>query len=401
MTRKLSLSSLPVKGKKVLMRVDFNVPLDDHLNITSDARIQASLPSIKYVLDNGGSLVLMSHLGRPKAGKDPKMSLKPVAKRLSELLGVKVTMAPDCIGPEVEKLVNSMKAGDVILLENLRFYEAEEKPDKDPSFAKNLSKLGDIYVNDAFGTAHRAHSSTVTVAQYFPGKAAAGFLMEKEIAFLGDAVMNPKRPFYAIIGGAKVSSKLGVIKSLMTKVNKLFVGGGMAYTFARARGLAIGKSIVEDDLVPTAKEIMDECETLGLEIVFPEDVVVADNYSNDAKTKVVKVTAGIPDGWEGLDMGPATVKTWTKKLSDGATILWNGPLGVNEMPNFAKGSNAIATALAKSRGTVIVGGGDTLATVEAAGVADRMAHLSTGGGASLEYLEFGTLPGLEALSPAP
>lgn len=398
MTNKMSLSSLPVEGKKVLMRVDFNVPLNEKGEITSDARIVAALPSIKYILDHGGSLVLMSHLGRPKGEKKPELSLKPVAKRLSELLGKEVTQAPDCIGAEVEKIVGEMKTGDVVLLENLRYYNAETKPDSDPSFAKSLATYGDVYVNDAFGTAHRVHSSTVTVAQYFPGNSAAGFLLEKEIAFLGDAVLNPKHPFYAIIGGAKVSTKLGVIKSLMKKVDKLFIGGGMAYTFAKARGFAIGKSIVEEDLIGTAKEIIDECASSGVELVLPEDVVVAAEFKNEAPSKVIDVTEGIPEDCEGLDIGPNTVKTFVAKLGDGATILWNGPLGVNEMPNFAKGSNAVAEGLAKLGATVIVGGGDTLATVHAAGVADKMSHLSTGGGASLEYIEFGTLPGVEALS---
>jgi len=398
MSEKLSLRSLPIKGSRVLMRVDFNVPLDDHANITSDSRLVAALPSIKYVLEGGGSLVLMSHLGRPKGERKPEFSLRPVAKRLSELLDQDVMMAPDCIGEEVEALAETLKPGQVMLLENLRYYAAEEKPDKDPSFAQQLAKLGDLYVNDAFGTAHRVHSSTVTVASYFPSKAAAGFLMEKEIQFLGDAILKPQRPFYAIIGGSKVSTKIGVIKSLMKKVDALFIGGGMIFTFAKAQGISIGDSIFEADFLDTAKEILKACQSENVPMYFPDDVVAADAFSNDANIKVVSMSEGIPKGYRGLDVGPETIKLFSSKLSDAATILWNGPLGVFEFSNFAKGSVDMAKVLATLPATVIVGGGDTLAVVDNAGVTSKMSHLSTGGGACLEYLEYGSLPAVEALA---
>lgn len=400
MAKKLSLKDLSVKGSKVLMRVDFNVPLDKSGKITDDSRIVATLPSIRMILDRGGAVILMSHLGRPDGKKMPEFTLAPCAKHLSQLLGKPVLMAPDCVGPEVEKMAKALHPGDVMLLENLRYYAAEEKPDKDPNFAKQLAALGDCYVNDAFGTAHRAHASTFTVASYFPGKAAAGLLMEKEIHFLGDMLANPKRPFYAIIGGKKISGKIEVLESLMKKVDGLLIGGGMVYTFAKAQGMSIGQSICEDEQLETARNVMKACKERNVKLWLGEDVVAADDFNNDAKTQVVRLSDGIPDGYQGMDIGPATIKKFSDVLKDAATVLWNGPLGVFEMSHFAAGTKAIATLLAKLKATTIVGGGDSLAAVAAAGVADKLSHLSTGGGASLEYIEKGKLPGIEALSDA-
>jgi phosphoglycerate kinase len=370
------------------MRVDFNVPIENG-NITDDSRIRASLPSIRYILDHGASLVLMSHLGRPK-GKDPTATLAPCAKRLSELIKKPVQMAPDCVGPEVEKLASALKPGQVLLLENLRFHPGEEAPEKDPKFVEGLAKLGDCYVNDAFGTAHRAHASTAVIAKCFPGKAAIGLLMEKEIEQLSPLVKGPKRPFYAILGGAKISSKIGVIKSLLNLVDGLFIGGGMAFTFLKAKGIEIGNSICEDP--KTIQELpMDK-------IHLPADLVIADAFSNDANKKTVLSAQGIPTGWQGMDIGPQTMIEWSKELQAAATIFWNGPLGVFEMPHFATGTKGIAEGLARGKARVIVGGGDTVAAIEQMGLGNQFAYLSTGGGASLEFLEFGHLPGIDACS---
>lgn len=398
MVQKLSITDLLIKNQKVLMRVDFNVPLDDQGNITDDTRIQASLPSIKYVLDNGGALILMSHLGRPKDKRVDALSLKPCAKRLSELLGKEVRMAPDCIGSEVEKMVQELKPGQVLLLENLRFHRGEEHPDEDPDFVKKLAKLGDVYVNDAFGTAHRAHASTTSVAYQFPGKAAAGFLLEKEIRFLGETLLNPKRPFYAILGGAKISTKIGVIESLLKKADAVLIGGGMAFTFLKAQGIAIGNSIHEDDFLDKAKELLAKKSKNGSRLLLPLDLVIADQVKEGATVKTIDRAAGIPEGFQGVDIGPKTIEAYSKELQGAATVLWNGPLGVFEVPEFAKGTDAIANVLVRLKATTIVGGGDSIAALQKAGLADRITHLSTGGGASLEYIEFGTLPGIEALS---
>jgi len=395
---KLSLSDLNLKDKKVLMRVDFNVPLDKSGHITDDTRIKAALPSIEYVLKQGGSLILMSHLGRPKEKKTPEFSLKPCAKRLSELLGKTVIMAPDCIGPEVVKLAKALKPREVMLLENLRFHKGEEHPEEDPSFAKQLAELGDIYVNDAFGTAHRAHSSTATIAQYFPHKAAAGFLMEKEIEFLGDTFNKPAHPFYAIIGGAKISSKIGVLKALISKVDGLLIGGAMAYTFFKAKGISVGNSLVEEDQIDIAKKLMEECRKKGVKLLLPVDNVVADKPVNGAKTQLVESSKGIPNGYQGVDIGPKTIQLFKDQLKDAALIFWNGPLGIFEQSDFAKGTLAIAEALAASKAITVVGGGDSVAAVQTLRLADKMTHISTGGGASLEYIEYGQLPGIEALS---
>lgn len=395
MVQKLSITDLPIKGKKVLMRVDFNVPLDKSQKITDDTRIIASLPSIKYILEQGAALILMSHLGRPKDKRVPELSLAPCAKKLSELLGKPVLKAPDCIGPDVDKMVKDLKPGEILLLENLRFHRGEEHPDEDPSFVEKLSKLGDFYINDAFGTAHRAHASTAIIAKYFPKKAAAGFLLESEIRFLGSTLLDPKRPFCAIIGGAKISTKIGVIESLLKKADKLLIGGGMAYTFLKAQGIPIGESIHEDAFLEKAKQILEGNQKSKL--ILPKDIVVADKVEAGAKTQVVQSQKGIPSGFEGVDIGPETIQEFISAMNGAATILWNGPLGVFEIKEFAKGTNAIAHALAGLSATTIVGGGDSIAALQQAGLANQITHLSTGGGASLEYIEFGTLPGIEVL----
>jgi phosphoglycerate kinase len=397
MVQKLSLSDLPLEGKKILMRVDFNVPIDKNGKITDDTRIQAALPSIRYVLNHGGALILMSHLGRPKGKPSPEFSLAPCAKRLEELLKKPVKMASDCVGTEIEQTVNNLKKGEVLLLENLRFHRGEEHPEEDTNFVKQLAKLGDFYVNDAFGTAHRAHSSTALITQFFPHRSAAGFLLEKEIEFLGKTLLNPDRPFYAIIGGAKISSKIGVLTSLLDKVNALFIGGGMAYTFYKAKGIPIGNSIYEDDLLDIAKEIIHLSQQRGVKLYLPLDHVIADSLKENASVQVVDADKGIPDGFQGVDIGPKTIEEFSHKLQKAATVLWNGPLGVFEIPKFAKGTNVIAKVIAQLPATTIVGGGDSIAALQAAGVSDKITHISTGGGATLEYIEFGTLPGIDAL----
>lgn len=392
---KLFIEDLPIEGKRVVMRVDFNVPLDSDLNVVDATRIEAAMPSIKYVIDHGGALVLMSHLGRPRNEPITALSLAPVAKVLSALLGRPVQMASDCIGHQVREMAGNLNAGDVMLLENLRFHRAEEHPEDDPEFAKELAGYGDFYVNDAFGTAHRKHSSTYTITEHFPGKAAAGFLLEKEIKFIGETLSNPKRPFYALLGGAKISSKIGVIKSLLQKVDKLFIGGGMAFTFFKAKNIPIGHSLCEEELVPVAKELL---ASGGDKILLPVDCIAATECSEDVSTHLFDMSLGIPESYEGLDIGPKTISYYTKTLGDAATILWNGPFGVYEIEKFAKGTNAIAQTLAASPAVTVAGGGDIIAALNGAGLADKITHISTGGGATLEYIEFGTLPCIEALS---
>lgn len=392
--RKLSLKDLNLKGKRVLMRVDFNVPLDKMGAITDDSRIRAAIPSIEYILNHGASLILMSHLGRPKAMPDPQFSLAPCATRLSELLQRPVNMAPDCIGPVVKKMASQLKPGQILMLENVRFHPGEEEPEKDPEFAESLAELGDLFVNDAFGTAHRAHASTALIAKYFPESAAAGFLMEQEIAHLEPLLKHPAHPFYAIIGGAKVSTKAGVIHNLLKRVDALFLGGGMTYTFLKAKGISIGESLLEENEVETAKEILAQ-ET---RIYLPTDLVIAKDFENDAERKIIPAREGIPDGWRGMDIGPETILEWSSILQKGATVFWNGPLGVFEMPHFAVGTRGIAETLAASKAQTIVGGGDSVAAIQQMGLATRFSHLSTGGGASLEYLEYGHLPGIDALT---
>lgn len=398
MSKKLSIVDLNIQGKRVLMRVDFNVPQDENCLITDDTRIRAVIPSISYIIDQGGSVVLMSHLGRPKGTRVEKMSLKPCAERLSEILKRPVKLSSDCVGAESEALSSSLEPGQILLLENLRFHAAETKPEKDPSFTEKLSKHGDLYVNDAFGTAHRDHSSTAKITAFFEGKSAFGFLLEKEIKFLGKYLFDPQKPFYAIIGGAKVSSKIGVIQSLLNKVDTLIIVGGMAYTFLKAQGINVGDSLCEESHIQTAKDILKSCEEKGVELIFPQDFVVADTFSNDAITKIVPSQSGIEDSWQGLDIGPSTIAMLEEKLQLAKLIFWNGPAGVFEFSNFSKGTFALAKSLSQSSAITIVGGGDSAAAIKQSGLEEQIDHLSTGGGACLEYIEFGSLPGIEALS---
>ncbi|MCK6543910.1 phosphoglycerate kinase [bacterium] len=396
---KLTMDQVHVAGKKVLVRVDFNVPLDDTLRITDDTRIRESLPTIKKILSDGGIPVLMSHLGRPKGKKNPAMSLKPCAVRLSELLGQPVIMAEDCIGDTVEKQAAGLSKGQVLLLENLRYYNEEEANDN--AFAEKLAKLGDIYVNDAFGTAHRAHASTEGVTRYFKQNI-AGYLMEKELRYLGNAVQNPKRPFVAIIGGAKISGKIDVIENLMKKVDTIIIGGGMAFTFAKVMGYEIGNSLFEAEKADLAKSIIERAKSGTTRVLFPVDAVVATEFKNETEIKTVSMDK-IPSGWMGLDIGPATIDMFRKEINSAGTVVWNGPMGVFEMPNFAKGTKAIAESLVETTrkgGVTIVGGGDSAAAITELGLEKQVTHVSTGGGASLEFLEGKILPGVEALTHA-
>ncbi|KAL4514662.1 hypothetical protein Ndes2526B_g03994 [Nannochloris sp. 'desiccata'] len=391
------LSKADLEGKVVFVRADLNVPLDGDLNITDDTRIRAAIPTLKYLSDNGAKVVLTSHLGRPKSGPEDKFRLTPLVPRLSELLGKKVVKADDCIGPEVESKVKAMSNGDVLLLENVRFYKEEEK--NEAEFAKKLASVADLYVNDAFGTAHRAHASTEGVTKYL-SPSVAGFLLQKELDYLDGAVSKPKRPFAAIVGGSKVSSKIGVIESLLGSCDKIILGGGMIFTFYKARGMAVGSSLVEEDKLDLARELEAKAKAKGVEFVLPVDVVVADKFAADAATQVVNADA-IPDGWMGLDIGPKSIDMFNETLADCQTVIWNGPMGVFEMEAFAKGTFAIADTLAKKTDAItIIGGGDSVAAVEKAGVADKMSHISTGGGASLELLEGKVLPGVAALNEA-
>lgn len=386
---KKTIRDINAKSKRVLVRVDFNVPQDKAGNITDDTRIRAALPTIQYLRDQGAKVILCSHLGRPKGKVAEEFRLTPVAERLSELLGAPVAKADDCIGAKVEKAVAKMKPGDVLLLENLRFYAQEEA--NDPAFAKQLASVADIYVNDAFGTAHRAHASTEGVTHFLP--AVAGLLMERELNFLGKATAEPTRPYMAILGGAKVSDKIAVIENLLPKVDQLIVGGGIANTFFKAQGLEIGASLVEDDKVQLAEDLLQRG---GKKLLLPVDVVVADAFAADAKHQTVAVDK-VPAGWRILDIGPKSVEKFAAALKKAKTVVWNGPMGVFEFPAFAAGTVAIAKALAESGATSIIGGGDSAAAVEQAGVADKITHISTGGGASLEFLEGKVLPGVAAL----
>ncbi len=385
---KKTVEDIHPEGKRVLVRCDFNVPLNGD-QITDDRRITEALPTIKYLLKHGASVILASHLGRPKNGPAPEFSLKPVAKRLTELLGQDVPLLPDCVGPEVEAACKALQPGQVVLLENVRFHPEEEK--NDPSFARQLAGLADMYVNDAFGTAHRAHASTEGVAHILPG--VAGFLIQKEIDFLGRAIENPKKPFVAIMGGAKVKDKIALIDALLPKLDKLLIGGGMAYTFLKAEGNGIGNSLLDADSLDYAKGLLDENKD---KILLPVDVVVASELSESAKAGVVPVD-GIQDGMIGADIGPKSGEAFAKEIESAGTVLWNGPVGVFEMSPFQGGTKAIAEAMARCPGVTIVGGGDTAAAVEKYGVAEKMSHVSTGGGASLEFLEGKELPGIAAL----
>jgi phosphoglycerate kinase len=397
---KKTVKDVDLKGKKVVMRVDFNVPIKDG-KIADDTRIVKALPTIKYVVDNGASLVILSHLGRPKGEVKPEFSLKPAADHMAALLGKEVKMASDCVGEEVVAQANALNPGEILVCENTRFHKEEDlkcKTDEDKAkqdaFTKELAKLGNVYVNDAFGTAHRAHASTALICKYVQ-PAVAGFLMEKEIEYLGQAVANPKRPFIAIIGGAKVSGKLEVLTNLINKVDSILIGGGMAYTFLKALGHDIGNSLCEEELLDTAKNILKAAEEKGVKFMLPSDNLAADKFDNDAEIQTVG--QDIPAGWMALDIGPKAVAAYTVEIAKAKTIVWNGPMGCFEMPNFAEGTMTVCKAVADSDSVSIIGGGDSVAAVNISGLADKMSHVSTGGGASLEYLEGKTLPGVAAL----
>ncbi len=390
--RKLSVADINPAGKRVFVRADFNVPMDPEGRITDDRRIAAAIPTIRLLLERGAKVILASHLGRPKGKYDPSATLDAVAVRLGELLGRPVPKLNDCIGPEVEAYVWAMKPGDVVLLENVRFHKEEEA--NDDAFAAKLASLADVYVNDAFGAAHRAHASTEGIARFIPG--VAGLLMQKEIEILGKALTDPVRPFVAILGGAKVSDKIGVIENLLAKADAIVIGGGMAYTFLKAKGYEVGKSILDSSRIEFAAEAMRKAAEAGVELALPGDIVVADAFSPDAQRKVVPADA-IPADWEGLDSGPETRQRYAEIIAAAGTVVWNGPMGVFEMPPFAEGTIAVAKAMAESKAVTIVGGGDSAAACEQFGFADKMTHVSTGGGASLEFLEGRRLPGVEAL----
>ena len=389
---KKTIKDIDLKDKKVLVRCDFNVPLDENRNITDNTRIVAALPTIKYLLENNCRIILCSHLGRPKGEFKPEFSLKPVAKELSRLLGKEVIMAKDVIGEDATSKAEKLEPGQILLLENVRFHR--EETDNDPEFAKKLASMAEIYVNDAFGTAHRAHASTAGVASYLP--AVSGFLIEKEFKFLGQALENPERPFVAILGGAKVSDKIGVIDNLLDKVDTLIIGGGMAYTFIKAQGYEVGNSICELDKLDLAKEAMEKAKEKGVKLMLPVDTKIGKEFKADTESKTVLSTE-IPEGWEGFDIGEQTIKEYEEELKKAKTVVWNGPLGVFEFDQFAIGTNEIAKTLASINATTIIGGGDSAAAVKKAGLQDKMTHISTGGGASLEFLEGKKLPGIECL----
>ena len=391
---KKNVEDLDVSGKRVIVRVDFNVPLDKETGaITDDKRITAALPTIKYLVDNNAKVILVSHLGRPKNGPEAKFSMKPAADRLAELIGKPVTLAADVIGEDAKAKAAALKDGEILMLENVRFHKEETK--NDPKFAAELASMADLYVNDAFGTAHRAHASTAGLANFLPS--ACGYLIQKEIDVIGGALDNPARPFVAILGGAKVSDKIGVITNLLDKADTIIIGGGMAYTFIGAMGGTIGNSLFEADKVELAKELMAKAEEKGVKLLLPEDTVVADDFSNDANSKVVP-TMEIPDGWEGLDIGPKTIEKFSAAIKEAKTVIWNGPAGVFEFDNFAVGTKALAKAIAESDAISIIGGGDSAAAIQKLGFADQVTHISTGGGASLEYIEGKVLPGIDCLS---
>ena len=389
---KKTVQDIDVAGKRTLVRVDFNVPLDKDLRVTDDTRIVGALDTIKYLVGHKAKVVLVSHLGRPKGGFDEKFSMKPAADRLAELLGSPVALASDVIGPDAKAKAAALKDGEVLVLENVRFHAEEEKNDQ--AFAKELASLAEIYVNDAFGTAHRAHASTEGVTRYLP--AVCGFLIKKEIDFMGSALSSPERPFVAILGGAKVSDKIKVIENLIDKCDAIIIGGGMAYTFIKARGLPVGKSLCEEDKLGLADGLMKKAEAKGVSFMLPTDTYVAAAFSNDAESKMVPTDA-MPDGWMGLDIGPDSISAFSDVIAGAKTIVWNGPMGVFEMPRFAEGTREIAKAVAGSGAVSIVGGGDSVAALEQLGFSDKISHISTGGGASLEFLEGKTLPGIAAL----
>ena len=389
---KKTVKDIDLKGKKVFVRCDFNVPMDENQNITDNTRIKAALPTIKYLLEQNCKIILASHLGRPKGEVKPEFSLKPVAKELSKLLGKDVIMANDVIGEDATSKAKNLKEGEIMLLENVRFHR--EETDNNPEFAKKLASMAEIFVNDAFGTAHRAHASTTGIADYIPG--VAGFLIEKELKFLGNAINNPERPFVAILGGAKVSDKIGVIDSLLDKVDTLMIGGGMAYTFFKAQGYNVGNSLCEVEKTDLALEAMEKAKAKGVKLLLPIDTKIGKEFKPDTESKTVAWTE-IPDEWEGFDIGEKTIEMFKKELQNAKTVIWNGPLGLFEFDQFAIGTNEIAKTLADLDATTIIGGGDSAAAVTKAGLADKMTHISTGGGASLEFLEGKKLPGIECL----
>ena len=389
---KKTVKDIDLKGKKVFVRCDFNVPMDENQNITDNTRIVAALPTIKYLLENNCAIILCSHLGRPKGEVKPEFSLKPVAKELSKLLGKDVIMANDVIGEDATSKAENLKEGEIMLLENVRFHR--EETDNDPEFAKKLASMAEIFANDAFGTAHRAHASTTGIADYIPG--VAGFLIEKELKFLGNAINNPERPFVAILGGAKVSDKIGVIDSLLDKVDTLMIGGGMAYTFFKAQGYNVGNSLCEVEKTDLALEELKKAKAKGVKLLLPIDTKIGKEFKPDTESKTVAWTE-IPDEWEGFDIGEKTIEMFKKELQNAKTVIWNGPLGLFEFDQFAIGTNEIAKTLADLDATTIIGGGDSAAAVTKAGLADKMTHISTGGGASLEFLEGKKLPGIECL----
>ena len=389
---KKTVKDIDLKGKKVFVRCDFNVPMDENQNITDNTRIKAALPTIKYLLEQNCKIILASHLGRPKGEVKPEFSLKPVAKELSKLLGKEVIMANDVIGEDATTKAEKLKEGEIMLLENVRFHR--EETDNDPEFAKKLASMAEVFVNDAFGTAHRAHASTTGIADYIPG--VAGFLIEKELKFLGNAINNPERPFVAILGGAKVSDKIGVIDSLLDKVDTLMIGGGMAYTFFKAQGYNVGNSLCEVEKTDLALEAMEKAKSKGVKLLLPIDTKIGKEFKPDTESKTVAWTE-IPDEWEGFDIGEKTIEMFKNELQSAKTVIWNGPLGLFEFDQFAIGTNEIAKTLAELDATTIIGGGDSAAAVTKAGLADKMTHISTGGGASLEFLEGKKLPGIECL----
>jgi phosphoglycerate kinase len=393
----LSIDTFSFSGHKALLRVDFNVPLNDQFEVTDSTRILAAVPTIRKVVEGGGSVILMSHLGRPKNGFEDKFSLRHIVSTVEELSGLKVKFAADCIGQVAEDAAADLQAGEVLLLENLRFYNEEEKGDS--AFAEKLSKLGDIYINDAFGTAHRAHASTAVIAQFFPINKMFGYVMQGEIDAIDKVMLNPDRPLTAIMGGAKVSSKISIIENVLSKVNHLIIGGGMTFTFIKAQGGKTGSSLVEDEQLQLALDLMEKAKSMGVEIHLPIDAVIADKFANDANTKVCAV-GEIPDGWMGLDIGPETVKQFAQVIAASGTILWNGPMGVFEMASFEKGTRQVADAIveATSKGAYsLVGGGDSVAAVNQFGIAEKVSYVSTGGGALLEYMEGIELPGVAAI----
>ncbi|GIW08726.1 MAG: phosphoglycerate kinase [Dehalococcoidia bacterium] len=391
---KQTIRDFAVENKRVLVRVDFNVPLDKVTGeVADDTRIRATLPTIRYLIDRGAKVILISHLGRPDGKVVESLRLDPVARRLSELLGMPVRKLDDCVGPEVEETVRAMQPGEVVLLENVRFHPEEEA--NDPAFCRDLATLANVFVNDAFGTAHRAHASTAGVADYLP--AVAGFLMEKELKFLGDVLTSPARPFVAVIGGAKVGTKIGVLQSLLTKADRVLIGGGMANTFLLAQGNRIGASLAEPDKTELARHLLDQARAAGVELLLPVDAVIADRIDAAAETRIVDIASGVPDGWSIVDIGPKTIARYREALQGTKTVLWNGPMGIFEIPPFAEGTRAIAAALAELDAITIVGGGESVAAVQQLGYADRITHISTGGGATLEFLEGRELPGVACL----